>query len=210
MSNIKKNQDPERWLLRKRNGQGPSAETAALFKAERSGSTGPIPSASLGPGGRRLKTVDNGMNGLFGDDEDEDEDGEGRKRRTKRELGAEGDVDEMDFEEQFADDEEKMEPDDRDDEEAKELEVIHNGNQSLSLCLYAIIRNGSRRSTRMQTRLGRDMWMSLRTRTSRLLLVQARVCARPCRNSRRMVDTMRAMTMRTLTRVRYVRIRQLM
>ncbi|KAH9843829.1 uncharacterized protein C8Q71DRAFT_730170 [Rhodofomes roseus] len=121
MSNIKKNQDPERWLLRKRNGQGPSAETAALFKAEREGSNGPIPSTSLGPGGRRLKTVDNGMNGLFGDDDDEEE-GEGRKRRMKRELGAEGDVDEMDFEETFADDEEKMEPDDRDDEEAKELE----------------------------------------------------------------------------------------
>ena len=41
----------------------------------------------------------------------------------KRELGAEGDFDEIDFEEAFADDEEKMEPDDHDDEEAKELEV---------------------------------------------------------------------------------------
>ncbi|KAH9938632.1 uncharacterized protein B0H18DRAFT_925141 [Fomitopsis serialis] len=124
MSNIKKNQDPERWLLRKRNGQGPSVETAALFKAEREGSGGPVPSSSLGPGGRRLKAVDDGMSGLFGDDEEEEGEGEGegRRRKMKRELGAEGDVDEMDFEETFEDDEQNMEPDDRDDEEAKELE----------------------------------------------------------------------------------------
>ena len=140
MSNIKKNQDPERWLLRKRNGQGPSAETAALFKAEREGSTGPIPSSSLGPGGRRLKTVDNGMNGLFGDDDDDDE-GEGRKRRMKRELGAEGDFDEIDFEETFEDDEEKMEPDDREDEEAKELEVRES--RGWIIALYSIIYSGA-------------------------------------------------------------------
>lgn len=120
MTKIQKNKDPERWLLRRRNGQGPSEATAALFKSERAGSSGPITaSTSLGPGGRRLKTVDSGSAGLFGDD---DEDGVDRKRKMERELGAEGDLDELDFEETFQDDEEKMEPDDHDDEEAKELE----------------------------------------------------------------------------------------
>ncbi|OBZ76597.1 Transcription initiation factor IIF subunit alpha [Grifola frondosa] len=75
---------------------------------------------SLGPGGRRLRTVDNGMGGLFGDDEEEE--ATNRKRRMKREYGADGDMDELDFEEDFADDEERMEPEDREDEEAKELE----------------------------------------------------------------------------------------
>ncbi|EMD40710.1 hypothetical protein CERSUDRAFT_111293 [Gelatoporia subvermispora B] len=121
MSKIQKNKDPERWLLRRRNGQGPSEATLATIKAERAGSLGPgAGSQSLGPGGRRLKTVDSGMSGLFGDDDDEE--GVDRKRRVKRELGAEGDLDELDFEEAFADDEDRMEPDDREDEEAKELE----------------------------------------------------------------------------------------
>ena len=40
----------------------------------------------------------------------------------KRELGAEGDLDELDFEEDFADDEEKIEGE-AEDEEAKEAEV---------------------------------------------------------------------------------------
>ncbi|PCH41198.1 hypothetical protein WOLCODRAFT_137244 [Wolfiporia cocos MD-104 SS10] len=120
MARIQKNKDPERWLLRKRNGQGPSEATAALFKAEREGSTGPITaSGSLGPGGRRLQAVDNGTGSLFGDDDDEE--GIDTKRRRERELGAEGDIDEFDFEETFQDDEEKMEPD-ADDEETKELE----------------------------------------------------------------------------------------
>ncbi|KAH9936959.1 hypothetical protein B0H21DRAFT_894160 [Amylocystis lapponica] len=128
MTRIQKNKDPERWLLRRRNGQAPSEETTALFKKERAASAGPsgaslvhTASHSLGPGGRRLKTVDNGTAGLFGDDDDDDEGG-GRKRKMERQLGAEGDMDELDFEEGFADDEEKMEPDDQEDEEAKELE----------------------------------------------------------------------------------------
>ncbi|KAI0921869.1 hypothetical protein AcW1_004272 [Taiwanofungus camphoratus] len=121
MSKLQRNKDPERWLLRNRNGQAPSDATTALFKSERSGSMGPSSSSqSLGPGGRRLRTVDTGMAGLFGD-EDED-DGADRKRKMQRELGAEGDVDELDYEETFQDDEEKMEPDEREDEEAKELE----------------------------------------------------------------------------------------
>jgi transcription initiation factor TFIIF subunit alpha len=70
---------------------------------------------SLGPGGRKLKAVDSGAD-LFDDD-----DGEGRKRR-EREMGEEGDMDEQVYEEEFADDEEPMEVDDK-DEEAKETEV---------------------------------------------------------------------------------------
>ena len=54
---------------------------------------------------------------FFGDDDEEG--GSGRK---KREYGQEGDLDELDFEEDFADDEEKAEPD-AEDEEAKEIEV---------------------------------------------------------------------------------------
>ncbi|KAI0796646.1 hypothetical protein C8Q75DRAFT_729532 [Abortiporus biennis] len=127
MSQIQKNKDPERWLLRHRNGQGPSESTVAMFKSERSGSTIPNGSSlvqsasqSVGPGGRKLKTVDSGMDGLFGDDDD-DEDSGARKRKLKRELGAEGDYDEFEFEEEFADDEEKVEAD-GEDEEMKELE----------------------------------------------------------------------------------------
>ena len=74
---------------------------------------------SLGPGGRKLKTVDSGMDHLFDDDDDGDGDG---GRRRKRELGEEGGLDEQVYEEDFADDDEKMDVD-VNDEEAKELEV---------------------------------------------------------------------------------------
>ncbi|THG95799.1 hypothetical protein EW026_g5906 [Hermanssonia centrifuga] len=126
MTQIQKNKDPERWLLRKRNGQGPSDATVAMFKSEREGSIVPSGSSlvhsasqSLGPGGRRLRMVDSGIDGLFGDD---DEEGVDNKRRRKRQYGAEGDLDELDFEEGFADDEEKPDVEEADDEEAKELE----------------------------------------------------------------------------------------
>lgn len=75
---------------------------------------------SLGPGGRKLKTVDSGMDHLFDDDDDEGDGDAGRRR--KRELGEEGGLDEQVYEEDFADDDERMEVDDN-DEEAKELEV---------------------------------------------------------------------------------------
>ncbi|KAI0347540.1 Rap30/74 interaction domain-containing protein [Trametopsis cervina] len=123
MSRIQKNKDPERWFLRKK--QGASEETKAMFKGERGGSVVPSGASlvysageSLGPGGRKLRTVDSGMGGLFGD---EDEDGVPSRRQKEREYGAEGDLDELDFEEDFADDEEKPEAE-ADDEEAKELE----------------------------------------------------------------------------------------
>lgn len=127
MAQMQKNKDPERWLLHRRNGQGPSAATAAMFKAEAEGrvviganSLVHTAGQSLGPGGRRLKTVDTGMRGLF---EEDDEEGLDTKRRREREYGGEGDLDEMEYEEDFADDEEKMEPEGQDDDEAKELEV---------------------------------------------------------------------------------------
>ena len=97
-----------------------------MFKAEAEGR--PLPGSSslvnnsgqsLGPGGRKLKTVDSGMDHLF---EDEEDGGEGARRRRNRELGEEGDLDEQVYENDFADDEEHMEVDDN-DEEAKELEV---------------------------------------------------------------------------------------
>ena len=75
---------------------------------------------SRGPGGRKLRTVDSGPSDLFGDDE---EDGVDSKRKIKRELGQEGFLDELDFEESFQDDEDKMEADDKEDDETKELEV---------------------------------------------------------------------------------------
>lgn len=97
-----------------------------MFKAEAEGRSLPGGSSlvqnsgqSLGPGGRKLKTVDSGMDHLFEDDEDG---GDGARRRRNRELGEEGDLDEQVYENDFADDEEHMEVDDN-DEEAKELEV---------------------------------------------------------------------------------------
>ncbi|KAK0491031.1 transcription initiation factor [Armillaria novae-zelandiae] len=115
--------DPTVWLTQ-RTGRAISAQTAAMFKAEAEGTTVDGPNSlvhtsgqSLGPGGRRLRVVDNGMSGLFG----EDEDGEGSRRQREREYGEDGDLDEQEYEEEFADDDEKMEVD-NDDEEAKELE----------------------------------------------------------------------------------------
>ena len=124
MAKHQKNKDPERWLLHNR-GKAASAATAAIFKAEAegrslSGGSSLVHNAgqSLGPGGRKLKAVDSGADGLFGDDDE----GGDTKRRREKELGEEGDLDEQVYEEDFADDEEKVE-DDQDDEETKELEV---------------------------------------------------------------------------------------
>ncbi|KAJ6613443.1 hypothetical protein B0H10DRAFT_1881278 [Mycena sp. CBHHK59/15] len=117
--------DPQAWLYN-RNGKGPSDATAAMFKAESegralSGNSPLVHSAgqSLGPGGRKLKTVDSGMNNLFGEGDEEDDGG--AKRRREKEYGGEGDMDEMVYEDDFADDEEKMDMEDN-DEEAKDIE----------------------------------------------------------------------------------------
>lgn len=113
-----RNKDPERWLLQKRNGQAPSAATSALLKAEPLEVTiGGNFGQSLGPGGRRLRTVVNGDGGLFGDEE---EDGQSRRRN----LGQDADYDEVPYHEDFADDEEKVVPEDhQEDELEKEMEV---------------------------------------------------------------------------------------
>lgn len=134
-----------------------------MFKAEAEGRSGPagglVHSAgqSLGPGGRKLKTVDSGMN-LFGDDDD---DGDSKRRREK-EFGEEGDLDEQVYEEDFADDEEKMDVD-GDDEEAKELEV-----SCLSLLSFrwseTVYRNVLNGSTKLLTRHGKAISTSQTTK----------------------------------------------
>ncbi|KAG6854783.1 hypothetical protein C0991_001210 [Blastosporella zonata] len=113
--------DTGAWIASRTAGRTVSAATAAMFKAEAEGRSiggGLVHTSgqSLGPGGRKLKTVDSGMNGLFDDDDDAD-----AKRRREKEMGGEGDMDEQVYEEDFADDEEHIEAD-ADDEEAKELE----------------------------------------------------------------------------------------
>lgn len=121
--------DPQAWLASRNGGRGPSAATAAMFKAEAEGRTITIGNSlvhdapqSLGPGGRRLKTVDSGTNQLFGDEDDDEGGGGESKKRREREMGGEGDMDEQPYEEDFADDDEHMAPDEN-DEEAKEAEV---------------------------------------------------------------------------------------
>ncbi|KAI0660957.1 hypothetical protein C8Q70DRAFT_754997 [Cubamyces menziesii] len=109
MTKMQKSKDATQWTLRQKTEQAASG-SSLVYNA----------SQSLGPGGRKLKAVDSGPSELFGDDDDED--GDGRKRKVKRELGAEGFLDELDFEETFADDEDRMDADDKEDEEAKELE----------------------------------------------------------------------------------------
>lgn len=108
--------------------KGMSAQSQATFKAaaegrEVTGENSLVHEAgtSRATGGRQLRAVNSGVDELFGDDED-DEDAAARRRR-QREMGHEGDLDELDFEEGFADDEENMDVDEKEDEEAKELEV---------------------------------------------------------------------------------------
>lgn len=116
--------DPQQWLAA-RKGKAPSAATSAMFKAEAEGKEVSIGASlvhrsgqSLGPGGRKLKTVDSGMEHLY---EDDDDGQEGRSRK-KKELGEDGDMEEQVYEEDFADDDEHMQLDEN-DEEAKEAEV---------------------------------------------------------------------------------------
>ena len=109
MTKMQKRKDATHWTLRQKTEEAAASGSSLVYNSGQ----------SFGPGGRKLRTVDSGSAGLFGDDDDEDGD---VKRKIKRENGAEGDLDELDFEEGFADDEEKAEPD-NDDEEEKELEV---------------------------------------------------------------------------------------
>jgi transcription initiation factor TFIIF subunit alpha len=126
MAQFQKQKNPEQWLAGRGRVNNSDASGSAVKSEESVNSH--IPSSvslvhssgqSLGPGGRKLKAVDSGMNGLFGDEDDEETDS--RKRREK-EYGGDGGDDEIDFEEDFADDEEKN-PEEAEDDEAKELEV---------------------------------------------------------------------------------------
>ena len=70
MAKMQKNKDGERWLLRKRNNNANPAPMPG-------GMGGPslvydLGGTSLAPGGRRLRTVDTGMRGLFEEDDEED------------------------------------------------------------------------------------------------------------------------------------------
>jgi hypothetical protein len=118
MTKIQKNKEPVQWLSGRKNAST-SDSTKALFKTEGGGASNQ-PSGSQGPGGRRLRTVDSGTNELFGDDDD---DGDGGRRRREREMGRDGDMEEVDFKDVFEDDEQTMDVDDNEDEDAKDLEV---------------------------------------------------------------------------------------
>jgi len=131
MAAYQKHRNPEQWLA-SRAGRGPPGSqdpNSPTVKTEENANPHIIQTASLvyesgqsaGPGGRQLRAVNKGS--LFGDDED-DEESQYSNRRKERELGGEGDADELDFEEDFADDDEKYPEDNQDDEEAKELEVL--------------------------------------------------------------------------------------
>jgi len=129
----------------------------------------------MAPGGRKLKTVDSGMDHLFEDDED----GDGASRRRQKELGEEGDMDEQVYEADFADDDEHMEVDDN-DEEAKEAEVCCRGNLRWTFDLLGFCRRGLRRSIRLLTSNGRPVSMNQRKKSSCLPRASNR---KPCRSS---------------------------
>ena len=99
------------------NGKGPSDATLATLKA---GSESRLGTAGPSGEGNGLQAVDNGPTDLFGDDDDEEE--KMNKRRRQKEMGGDGDMDEMEYEADFADDEERVEAD-GDDEETKEMEA---------------------------------------------------------------------------------------
>ena len=130
MAAYQKHRNPELWLA-SRTGRGtPGSQdpNAPAVKVEENANPHIIQTASLvyesgqsaGPGGRQLRAVNKGS--LFGDDDDDDDGSKYANRRRERELGGEGDADELDFEEDFADDDDKY-PEDNQDDEAKELEV---------------------------------------------------------------------------------------
>ena len=130
MAAYQKHRNPEQWLASRagRGTPGSQDPNSPAVKVEENANPHIIQTASLvyesgqsaGPGGRKLRAVNKGS--LFGDDDD-DEDTKHASRRRERELGGEGDADELDFEEDFADDDEKYPEDNQDDEDAKELEV---------------------------------------------------------------------------------------
>jgi transcription initiation factor TFIIF subunit alpha len=124
MTKIAKNKEPARWLLKKRGVQATDAAVAKLkseLDVERNATASSTAGGSLGPGGRRLRTVNTGADDeLFGGGDDDDDPG---ARRRARELGRHGDLEEVDFEDVFEDDEQTMEVDEKEDEETKEIDV---------------------------------------------------------------------------------------
>ena len=140
-----KHRNPEQWLAARTGRKTPGSQDAnsPAVKVEENANPYIIVPRSLvhesgqsaGPGGRRLRAVTKGP--LFGDEDDdyggggEDEDSKFANRRREKELGGEGDADELDFEEDFADDDEKY-PEDNQDEEAKELEVCFHDSDDFS------------------------------------------------------------------------------
>lgn len=128
MAEHQKGRGPDKWANRAGRKVADSQDSnLPTVKVEEVANPHILPTPSLvreygqsaGPGGRQLRTVVKGS--LFGDDDDDDESKFATRRREK-ELGGEGDADELDFEDDFADDDEKY-PEDNQDEEAKELEV---------------------------------------------------------------------------------------
>ena len=91
-----------------------------------------VKSESLGPNGRRLKAVDSGQKNKF--QHDDEFGGETAARARAKRLGGDGDPDEMEYESDFADDDEGGAMDAMDDEEAKELDLMLLINISLPTC----------------------------------------------------------------------------
>ena len=176
MAQIQKQKDPEFWLMHKRNGQASSASLATIRGQTVSSGSSLVHNVghSLGPGGRRLRTVDAGDRGLFEEDDEEGVDGE-LKRRRDRERGQEGDLDEMEYEEDFADDDDKMEPEGINDEETKEIEVCAvslqrrrrrtAGYRCHSSFNHLSFRNDLNVNIGTQIKLARAILMSLRRKT---------------------------------------------
>ena len=153
MTKLQKRKDATHWTLRQKTEQAAASGSSLVHNAGQ----------SLGPGGRKLRAVDSGPSDLFGDDDEGDS-----KRRVKRELGAEGDLDELDFEETFADDEEKMEADDKEDEETKELEVRHTAYPlTIMISDRHLRRSDSNGSTRTLTSYAKGTLMNRTRRMTR-------------------------------------------
>ena len=73
MTKLQKRKDATQWTLRQKTEQAAASGSSLVHNA----------SQSLGPGGRKLRTVDSGPGGLFGDD---DEDGVGSLTRQLAET----------------------------------------------------------------------------------------------------------------------------
>lgn len=156
MAKMEKNRELDRWSMRSRSNAA-NGISAPIAGGATTGASlvYDIGGRSLGPGGRRLKTVDSGMRGLF---EEDDEEGVDNRRRRERDRGGEGDFDEVEYEEEFADDEEKMDVEDTRDEEAKEIEVrsiLSLLSFNKSTLFFLLYRNVSSANIALQIRLER-------------------------------------------------------